>query len=454
MRTAGKQIMWRIISIGLLLLAGGHVAAQGPAALDAQLRARLEEMGLMPLAPPPPTDPALVALGEALFFDRILSGNRDTACATCHHPLLATGDALSLSLGTGNSGLGPERQHAPGRPFIPRNAPDIFDRGGPEWAVMFWDGRVIQTQAGDFITPAGGQLPPGLTNALAAQAMFPVTSPAEMRGMPGDVDIFGQDNELALFDDEDYAGIWDALMDRLRGVPGYVALFAAAYPDIPPQAWGFQHAANAIAAYEAAVYTFTDSPWDRYLAGDDAALSEEAIRGALLFYGDGGCYRCHGGDLMTDQRFHNAAVPQIGPGKQEEAPLDYGRGHETGRADERFAFRTPPLRNVALTGPWMHNGAYTSLGAAVRHMIDPAAALRAYDGAEIDPELRTLLWNDPATIAAVLETLDPLLATPPALTDADVDALLAFLMALTDPAAVDMQALIPTSVPGGLPVMD
>jgi cytochrome c peroxidase len=424
--------------------------------LDAPLRARLGALGIGPLEPPAASDPALVRLGEALFYDRILSGNRDTACATCHHPLLHTGDGLSLGFGTGTAGLGPERAHMPGRPFIPRNAPDLFNRGDAGFGVMFWDGRVILKRDGTLITPAGDALPPGLASALAAQAMFPVTSEAEMRGMIGDLDVFGADNTLALLNDRslepDYAAIWDALMDRLLAIPEYVTLFERAYPATSPDDMGFEHAANAIAAYEAAAFMSLNSPWDRYLGGDDTALSDNEKRGAMLFYGNAGCSNCHSGPLMTDQQFHNMAIPQIGPGKEEEAPEDYGRGRETGQLADRYRFRTPPLRNVALTGPYMHNGAYTSLEAAVRHIIGPGSGLSLYNPAQLTPELQAAVWNGAAMQAALLAALDPLSRTDTPLSDDDFNDLLAFLRALTDPEIIDMSALIPDFVPSGLPV--
>ena len=158
---------------------------------------------------------------------------------------------------------------------------------------------------------------------------------------------------------------------------------------------------------------------------------------------------------MSDQRFHNVAAPQIGPGKPEEAPFDDGRARVTGDPAERFAFRTPSLHNVTLTGPWFHNGAYTTLRDAVGHMIAPVDSLRAYDGTGLDAELRAeFLWNDPRTIDAVLSTLDPLAGSPAPLDAADVDALLAFLESLTDPAASNLAYLIPDTVPSGLPVAD
>lgn len=422
--------------------------------LDEQLQSSILAAGIEALDPGSPADPAKVDLGRALMFDKVLSGNRDISCATCHHPLHATGDALSVSIGTGGSGLGPLRVLGEGRSFIPRNAPEVFNRGASEWHTMFWDLRVAGNSEVGFSTPAGASLPGGLENVLAAQAMFPVTSRDEMRGAVGDVDVSGEPNELAVIADDDLPAIWQGLMNRLLAIPEYVDLFAAAFPDVPRGALGFQHAANAIAAFEADFWSFTDSPWDRYLRGDRQALTQAAKRGALLFLGDAGCVGCHSGSLLTDQECHGLAVPQVGPGKGAEAPLDFGRGRETGRAEDDYTFRTPPLRNVALTGPWMHDGAYVTLEAAVRHHLDPARSLEEYDSTQLAEELRDTFQADAATIDAMLANLDPAVATPIELTDAEVSDLLAFLESLTDPAATDLGGDVPDSVPSGLPVAD
>ena len=213
------------------------------------------------------------------------------------------------------------------RDFVPRNSPDVFNRGDPAWVTMFWDGRISGSPEMGFSNPAGMMLPHGLENILAAQAMFPVTSLDEMRGKPGDEDKF--DNELADLPEDDPTAVWDALMKRLLAIPEYVAMFRAAYPYESRDGLGFQHAANAIAAYEATTWTMTDSPWDQYLAGDNSAISDGAKRGAILFYGEAKCGSCHGTNLLTDQDYHNIAVPQLGPGKDDEKPLDYGRWHVT-----------------------------------------------------------------------------------------------------------------------------
>ncbi|MDY6965428.1 MAG: cytochrome c peroxidase [Halobacteriota archaeon] len=423
-------------------------------ALDQQLRVVLKEAGITQLDPGPTPDPAKVALGEALFFDKELSGNRDISCATCHHPTLQTCDRLSLSIGTGAKGLGESRELGHGREFVPRNAPDLFYRGSPDWTSMFWDSRVVGTKKTGFISPAGDMLPDGLDNVLAVQAMFPVTSRDEMRGDGGDVDVFNRTNELAEINDTNFTAIWDDLMQRLLENPEYVALFNEAYTEVPTEELGFEDVANAIADFE--IYTFSplDSPWDSYLEGDDSPLSDDAKRGALLFYGEAGCSKCHSGNLFTDQRNHNTAVPQIGPGKGAEAPLDLGRARITRDPSDNFAFRTPPLRNVALTGPWMHDGAFTTLEGVIRHYMDPEGALRNYDVSQLDPELQDTFQGDEETISAILKNLDPFLQNPPNLSDEDVDDIIAFLEALTDHSMAELHECIPESVPSRLPLED
>ena len=446
-----------IYAISLLILAFfvvGCKAELTEQSLDVELRQLLETAGITytPLVPGPPANQAKIVLGEALFFDKLLSGNRDTSCATCHHPLMHTSDGLSLPIGVGGHGLGTSRVMGIGRDFIPRNSPDIFNRGAPEWVTMFWDGRISGSPEMGFSNPAGMMLPHGLENILAAQAMFPVTSLDEMRGKPDDKEKF--DNELADLPADDPTAIWQALMDRLLAVPEYVAMFKAAYPNESRHELGFQHAANAIAAYEATTWTMTDSPWDQYLAGDNSAISNAAKRGGILFYGTARCSNCHSTNLLTDQGYHNIAVPQLGPGKDDEKPLDYGRYHVTQNPQDKFAFRTPPLRNVALTSPYMHNGAYHDLESVLRHHLNPTEMLLNYNPEFLSPALQETCQVDEATQQAILETLDPILLTPLELSDAQISDLLAFLQNLTSPSAIDLSADIPNSVPSGLPVHD
>ncbi len=435
------------------LAAAGALAAGWLTTDDTRLSALLAQADVRVPTNPPAPAPALVTLGEALFWDPELSGNRDIACATCHHPAAATGDNLSVSIGTRGQGLGAQRVRLEERrDFIPRNAQPLFNLGYLEWTVLFWDGRVSGSPAAGFHTPAFNRLPAGLDNLLAAQAMFPVTSRDEMRGLLGDVDVFGQPNELAVISDYTSRPIWEGLMRRLLAIPGYVDLFQAAYPDLALDQLTFAQAANALAAYEIVTFTFEDSPYDRYLRGELQALTPAAKRGALLFYGEAGCASCHSGGLLTDQQFHNLAVPQIGDGKGREQPFDLGRARETGNDCDRYAFRTPPLRGVALSGPWMHDGAFTTLEGAIRHHLDPVSGLINYDPAQLAVALRDTCQNQPDTLAAILKTKSPAASEQARLSAAEMQDLLAFMDALTAPSALDLVHTVPASVPSGLPV--
>jgi hypothetical protein len=182
---AGRRWTAAVSSVAVLVAIAGCGDGDGGGSrsgtLDQELHGAMERAGITPLDPGPEPADAKVALGRLLMFDKELSGNRDVSCATCHHSLLHTSDGLSLPIGTEGSGLGPARRRGAGRGFIPRNAPDVFDRGSPLWRSMFWDSRVSGSAAVGFTTPAGGALPDGLDSVTAAQAMFPVTSPAETR---------------------------------------------------------------------------------------------------------------------------------------------------------------------------------------------------------------------------------------------------------------------------------
>jgi cytochrome c peroxidase len=450
----------RLLLCLIALLLVGCRPSSSPVSLDNDLRQLVAQAGLEPLtAVSPPPSPAQIALGQALFFETELSGNRDVSCATCHHPDFGLSDGLPLAVGAGGSGVGPARLVGDGRQFVPRHSLDVANRGLPGWQSMFWDGRLALSDNG-FISPAGEHLPPGLDNLLAAQAMLAVTARHEMRGglydvagyliQPGefpesyqdgerplawsDRDIYGQENELAAIGNapEEMPLIWGGLMARLLALPVYPPRFAAAYPDTPPEAWNFTHAANALAAFQMAAFTFTDTPWDRYLAGDEAALSPEAKRGALLFYGKAGCAACHSGALFSDQQFHNIGAPQFGPGSSPIAPLDYGRYAVTGHPEDKFAFRTPSLRNVAHTAPYLHNGAYPTLEEVVRHHLEPERYLVGYNGRSLPPTLRPTLQNEVVTQRHILATLSPLLAQAEPLTNQEIRQLVAFLHSLSN----------------------
>ncbi len=431
---------------------------------DAALRQALRGAGIGPVPKRPPESPALVALGEALFFDKLLSGPRNISCATCHHPAFGTGDALPLSLGEGADGLGEARRASRPEQVIARHSPPLFSVGAAGLDVLFWDGRVSRDPATGALTtpepaldgpaPARPDLAGPLTTALAAQAMFPVTSPEEMRGRPG------RDPQNELADAPDNVTVWARLMARLvgtregtvGGIEEYRQLFRAAFPEVSSlDALTFGHAARALAAYQEATFAFFDAPLDRYLAGDDGALSLAAKRGALVFTGPGRCTECHTGPLLSDRRPHSIAAPQLGPGVGGE-PDDRGRALLSGDRRDDYHFVTPSLRNVELTAPFTHAGAYRTLEAVMAHYRDPASALLAYDPTrELPPEFQALYLRDVTRDQARLASLPPPLRSGLPLEPAQLDELVAFMQALTDPRA-RTPVRGPPRVPSGLPV--
>ena len=435
-------------------VAGSRIDA-GTRVIDILLRGQLRRLKVRPVRPPPRQDPAKVELGRNLFFDRELAGPRNISCATCHNPLLGSADGQSQSRGQGAIGLGPARRQDGEQffEFLPRNALSLWNRGVPGWDVMFWDGRLGGTREEGFFSPAGPDTPQDVANALSLFTVIPITPAQEMRGFPGQKDIFGNVNELEGLTDTDFVQIWDKLIDRIVAIPGYVDLLQAAFPDTPAEEITISQLSDALGAFQTEAFTALDAPFDRYLAGDNRALSDAGKRGALLFYGRANCADCHAGALQTDFQFHNIAAPQIGGGRPGFEPLDLGFAETTGEPTDRFKFRTPSLRNIELEGPYFHNGAYADLEDAVRHHLDPIGALRSYDPSQVEPELVGTLVDDRGVEAELIETLDPALrVSGRPLSDADVDDILEFLAALTDRASLNTFELIPDRVPSGLPL--
>ena len=362
---------------------------------------------------------------------------------TCHLPQFATGDGKSLSVGEGAAGLGPARTHPRGV-FIPRNAPPLFNLGAMR--RLFWDGRVELDATGRLHTPAGEQVTPAMRRVfefgpVSALALFPVTNRQEMRAFRG--------NELAEIPDEDFTAIWKALMVRLGEIPEYRAMFQAAYPGTRFQDMTFAHASNAIGAFFVDELTLADSPWDRFLAGKDDALTKRQLEGAKTFLTIR-CSLCHNGATFSDQEFHNVAVAQVGPGAGDglDGHDDFGRMRVTGQASERYRFRTTPLRNVELTAPYGHAGANLGLREFIEHYSESDLKLRAFRANGLEPLLRgTLVGNVDAVLAQRDTILDGVVLPDPV-----VDQLMDYMSALTDERARNLQYLTPHRVPSRLPV--
>jgi len=410
--------------------------------------------------------PARVELGRMLYFDKLLSGNRNVSCATCHSPLVATTDGLSINVGTGGRGLSVLRDAGtlPLGPLDPvergqRNMPPVFNLGHEDFERMFWDGRIsVERRAPQgFQSPAGAELPVGFDHLLEAISIFAPTERQEMTGQPGT-------NELADASlSSPFTGVWNGVVARLRAIPEYGELFARAFPELrgDPGALSIVHVGKALGAFQAVAFRADDSPFDRYLRGDRSALSREAVAGMKVFYDKARCDACHSGTFQTDLGFHAIGMPQIGPGFGGvgfAGREDFGRELVSGSTADRYRFRTPSLRNVALTGPWGHDGFFASLEGVVRHHLDARASLLHADPSQrvlpSRPDLDALdlvAFDDPATTNAIARRIE---LAPRRLHDDEVADLLAFLHALTDPRALDMRHLVPQRVPSGLPLAE
>jgi cytochrome c peroxidase len=414
----------------------------------------------------PSIDTPLSQLGMKLFFTKALGGDQDAACVSCHHPLLGGGDDLSLPIGVAAEQadlLGPGRRHradaigADGGPTVPRNAPTTFNIG--MWdQVVFHDGRVeslnkVQGQngaGGGIRTPDSAFGNPDAsnpTNLTVAQALFPVTSPEEMRGFTFEA---GNGNSAAR----------NHLALRLQGATASQELaennwleeFRAGFSSpsgTVDELITFANIALAIASYERS-QVFVENSFKRYIDGNRNAMSGQAKVGALLFYGKAGCADCHSGDFMTDEQFHVLAMPQIGRGKGNDNGVnqddDFGRFRETANPDDRYAFRTPSLLNVAVTGPYGHAGAYTSLEAVIRHHLSPHEAIQQYDFSQLEANVQT--QNMLVNTGFALVQLDALrnagksaLPNDIDLSDEEIDYLVAFLESLTDACVGDQDCL-------------
>jgi cytochrome c peroxidase len=261
-------------------------------------------------------------LGRLLFYDPILSLDRETACATCHSEIWGMGDALARSIGHGAGLLsGPGRR---GGPEVRRNSPQLWNLAFRK--SLLWDGRSV---------------------SLEEQALFPLIA----------------DDELARDPDE--------VADELGRTPGYVARFAAAFPEDP--APSVEHLSSALAAFQRTLVS-RRALYDGYIAGDALALTDDQVDGMFRF-AEHGCPDCHTPPLFESEAFFDRELPE-----SSEHP-DEGRMEVTENAADRRAFRVASLRNVAFSDPYFHDGSVRKLDDAVRHELSLSG--RTFDDEDI-----------------------------------------------------------------------
>ena len=262
-----------------------------------------------------------VALGRRLFSSPTLSRTSDVSCATCHDPARAFSDARTIAVGIA------------GRTGI-RHSPALINRGFGE--SFFWDGRAL---------------------SLEAQVVMPIADPNEM-----DFSVAGA-------------------VTRLQSDPAYVRDFAAVFG----QPVNARDLAYALASFVRSIVS-GDSRVDRYLDGDNAALSATEVQGLHVFRGAGLCTTCHKGGNFTDEAFHNTGIAWVPDNSTAGGRLaDRGRAAVTSLPADEGAFRTPTLREISRTAPYMHDGSLPTLEAVVEFY-----AMGGRANPNLDPDLMEL----------------------------------------------------------------
>ncbi len=353
----------------------------------------LSDLGALPLTVTHPADNPTsekkIELGRLLFYDPILSGNRDVACATCHQPEFNYAEFMETSIGVNGVGNGTKRRFVNPNdiPFVRRNSQSVLNTAfngitthGPyhaEKAPMFWDLRA---------------------KSLEEQALLPIKTLEEMRGKG-----FGEEE------------IIDEILSRIQKIPLYQTLFSEAFPGDRP-AVNEKNLGRALATFERTLIA-NNSRFDQYMRGDSSALSRNEKEGLNLFLKTG-CAGCHAGPMLSDYKLHTLGVPDT---KNRPEP-DSGINGD-------FAFRTPSLRNLRYTAPYMHSGKFATLERVMQFYEDLAGGKSA----------------NPAVPISKVDTL----ATDMTVNFRDISLIIEFLSTLNDD---NFDKTVPDRVPSGLKV--
>lgn len=451
-----------LMAVGVVVLTPGAFASSGDDSLDEQLSAVLTQHGFTGRVGSSlerklgrKIDNQLAGLGRLAFHDSLLGLNDDNSCAGCHAAPLGFGDSQSIAIGVENNNIvGPDRTG----PRNQRRAPIVLNN--VFFPALMWNSRFNAVSGNPFDNSAGFQFPlpegfslSALPHLLTAQAFIPTTEKPEMTGFHPSVPGTNE-------------GIRAAVVERLNANAEYRKLFGQNFPEVKSgAAVTYEMLARAISEFEFTL-VFADAPIDKFARGQRNAMTDDQKRGALIFFGSGNCVSCHAvsgqsNEMFSDFRQHVAGIPQIapaggnvtfdGPGANE----DFGLEQVTGNPNDRYAFRTSPLRNLALQPTFFHNGCFTKLEDAVRYHLDAIGSAPGYNpvAAGVDADLQ----GPQGPMAPVLARIDPALATPVTLSTDEFRQLIAFLRTgLLDPKANadDLRKLIPGRVPSGRPVHD
>jgi cytochrome c peroxidase len=443
-----------------------------------------------------------------LWFDTAHSLHQDNTCGGCHSPSNGFGDSQPMAIGVdSNQVVGPGRVG----PRNQRRSPLVVNNAF--YPKLMWNGR-FSAPSGDPFDNSGGFLfpapegldgfPPGreldrrgITHLLQAQAHIPPTETVEVAGFNGictqdgpaspfcqfdhSVEQVGPANahgtNLPLPEEDPETGsffrnepIRQVGLEVLNSIPRYRQLFGRQFRSVRRGGpIDFDMFGLAVAEFELNNMTFADAPIDQFARGRRDAMTTSQKRGALLFFGEAKCVQCHAVDGESNEMFSDfknrvIAIPQVfpefggntgnmifdGDGRNE----DFGQEQISGDPDERYAFRTAPLRNLKLAPAYGHNGAFGTLEGVIRHHLNVSYSARTYNPitAGAPPDLQQV-----GPIEPVLARLDPRLERPIHLTNREFTDLVNFVQdALYDDGASPEKLckLVPKSVPSGMPVLE
>lgn len=311
----------------------GVVTAAGAAAdvhVPTELKAKYRRPAAVPAPKSNPLTQEKAELGRHLFFDTRLSSTRSVACASCHNPGFDWSDGLKRGVGVTGAPL-------------PRRTPTVLNAA---WlSALMWDGRAA---------------------TLEQQAALPITAEHEM-GLP-----------------------LDEAVARLKEIDGYAPLFEAAYPG---KGISTETMLGALASFQRTLVS-GESAFDRWIAGDETAISDAAKRGFLVFNGAGRCSKCHSGWRLTDDSFHDIGLESDDVGRGQFAPPSV--------LVMQHAFKTPSLRDLRFSGPYMHDGSMGSIDTVIDH-YEKGGKTRP----SLSPEMKpvTLSGQERADLIAYLRTV-------------------------------------------------
>jgi cytochrome c peroxidase len=389
-----NRLIIAVVVYGMLLMhlsCGNNKKPATQSVRKKKVSETIADLGALPEYVTDPVDnkttPAKVELGRFLFFDPILSGNKDIACATCHQPNFNYAEFLETSIGVNGVGSGSKRQfrHPNTIPFVKRNSQSVLNTAfngvrnhapyDPKSAPMFWDSRA---------------------KGLEEQALLPIETLEEMRGHNYPED-----------------GIVKEVVGRLKKIPAYQTLFSKAFEG-EAEPITAQNLAKAIAAYERTLIA-NQSRFDQYMRGDSNALSLSEKDGLQLFL-KVGCAKCHSGPMFSDFKLHTLGV----------ADTENRKESDTG-ANGTYAFRTPTLRNLRYTAPYMHSGKLLTLEQVLEFYEDLSG------GKIVNPNVK------PAQMDTLIKSLNVRFK--------DISRIVEFLNTLNDD---NFDKTVPERVPSGL----